>query len=116
MADTRKRLVTVLSEIDGTFHNGTICAEGERYLFFDIANFSANLGFEDVAELCKGVKVAIPLTRPIVKMVGVEVDGRELSDHCQLDSGIIVPKFIAEKSGLPHTKYQPKNTMIRYEV
>lgn len=88
-----------------------LCAKGRDYQVVDLGNAYSALGMKDDAELYARVNAIVPLKRAPQGTLPVAIDGTELSDRCQLDSGIVVPEWVAEKSGLGYKPYQPKKRM-----
>jgi len=68
------------------------------------------LGKAELRARYEDVKVIVPLRR--ADGMGFEVDGTDFSERVQLDSGIVVPAYVAEEAGLSGEPYNPKDRMI----
>jgi len=107
-----KELAKILEKIGNGFKK-EILPESKIYCIIDIGQAAENFGKPELKEEYKDINAVIPLKKAKGDW-GFEVDGTGLSDYAQLESGIAVPKYIAEKSGLPNKKYQPKEKMFLY--
>ncbi len=108
---TQTVLADVLGEIARELRD-EIIPDSEMYCLVDIGKVFANMGINDDAELYERVYAVIPLKRNRKGASLYEVDGNDFNAHAQLESGIVVRTWVAEKSGLPHKKYEPKARMI----
>lgn len=72
----------------------------------------------DKSEYREKLREKYPRFRAIVPLRNVsggikaEFKGSELSDYVQLNSGILVPEYIAKEAELPSTPYKPKEKII----
>lgn len=69
-------------------------------------------GKETEAGLFHDIKAVVPLKRVSDGGMQIQVNGKELSTYSMLESGIAVPEWVAQQSGLPHQPYQPHDSML----
>jgi len=87
-------------------------AEGSRnYVEVDIGKQAGILGFSDLAKMYKSINAVVPVKEPVEGMK-VLVDGRTFVNYRQFDSGIVVPGYVAEASGLPHRPFVANDSMV----
>lgn len=103
-------LTNVLNTLAAEFQ-GEILPTARIYRAIDIGLAAELLGYPELASEYQLVRAIVPLRR-VKGGVSVEVSGSDLSDYVQLDSGIAVPKYVAEKAGLSSKKYQPGEVML----
>ena len=104
------QLDLVLKHIGDEFH-ADILKDARNYREVDIGKRSELLGFSDLKETYKSINAVVPIKEPIEGMK-VLVDGRTFVNYRQFDSGIAVPGYVAEVSGLPHQPFVPNDSMI----
>jgi len=102
----------VLTKIGEEFKD-EIWAKSGTYCLIDVGKAFEVLGKEN-ADNYKGVNAVVPLKKSPEKGIPFLVNGKDLSDYCQLESGIAVPEWMAEESGLTHKPYKPKDSMVLY--
>jgi hypothetical protein len=100
----------VLTEIAESFGDG-ILAKSKVYTLVDIGRVLQNKGNYDDAESYLNIHVFVPLKKPI-GLMNMQVDGRGFANHSQLESGLFVPEWVAEESGLPFHPYQYHVDMV----
>ena len=88
-----------------------ILNESRYYLEVDIGKKAEKLGFSDLKKEYRDVNAVVPLKIP-VRGMKVRIDGRTFVNYAQFDSGIAVPGYVAQKSGLPFRAYLPKDSMV----
>ena len=103
-------LADVLNGIVAEF-DGEILATANTYSLVDIGKASEVLGHPELKDRYDDVNAVIPLRRTRGGL-NFEVNGKDLSDYAQLNSGIAVPAYVAEEAGLPSKQYQPKDRMV----
>jgi hypothetical protein len=67
--------------------------------------------FSEVEALYKDVYTIVPLQRPMGGMK-VRIDGRTFINYAQIDSGIVVPHYVASQVDLPQKAYVAKDSMV----
>ncbi|GEM_PF-3672680 len=102
--------------------NMTANQKSQHYEILNLGDAYAHLGEasegeifpSDDTEEYQDIQGVMLLKNP-PHMIRKEVNGpKELSDYCQLESGILVPKIVAIKTGITHNQYVPQNKMFRY--
>jgi hypothetical protein len=106
----KSSLREVIAKI-GTDFREDVCHDSRHYLETSIAEKAAELGFSEVEERYKGIYAIVPLRQPVSGMK-VRIDGRTFVNYAQLESGIVVPNYIAVQVDLPHRAYLAKDSMI----
>ena len=101
-------LADVLNSIAAEFE-GEILPDSERYILIDIGKVAESFGQSELKDRYDKVAAIVPLE--IEGGVGAIVNGKDLCDYAQLNSGIAVPAYVAEEAGLPSKQYQPKDIM-----
>jgi hypothetical protein len=92
-------------------HKENIHADSRHYLEASIAQKADELGFPEVKERYKRVKVIVPLKHPVSGMK-VRIDGRTFINYAQFESGIVVPNYVATQVNLPNRAYKAMDSMI----
>jgi hypothetical protein len=110
---TSQVLADVLNRLGKIFEED-IFPEGREYVLVDIGAAYRELGNLDDAPSYDGVVVVVPLKKPIGKGLAIEVDASGFDNYVQLESGLAVIKWVADKSGLKYEDYQHPKTMILY--
>ena len=105
-----KTLSDVLNKIGEEFKE-EIQPTARTYCLVDIGEAAEALGHPELKERYDDVKAVVPLRR-VSGGLNFEVDGNGLADYVQLESGIAVPRYVAEEAGLQNSQYQPKSSMI----
>lgn len=105
-----KNLKETLDSIHKEFSH-IISINSNNYLEVDIETKAKALGFDDMGPECRHACAIVPLKDPVPGMK-VMIDGRGFVGYVQFESGIAVPGFVGEKSGLPYRKYIPSESMV----
>ena len=103
-------LDVVLKDISDEF-KADILKDARNYREVDIGKRAEALGFSGLKEAYKSINAVVPIKEPIEGMK-VLVDGRTFVNYRQFDSGIAVPGYVAEVSGLLHQPFVPNDSMI----
>ncbi|MDO8556512.1 MAG: hypothetical protein Q7R96_05070 [Nanoarchaeota archaeon] len=103
-------LVDALTAIENEFRD-EILPTGVAYCLIDLGKVLQQLGAHDDVASFTGINAIVPLKR-VKGGMNFEVNGKELSDYAQLQSGIVVPTWVAQQTELPHKTYQPKDRMV----
>jgi len=100
----------ILKHISEDFR-ADIEAESRNYREVDIGKRAEMLGFPDLAQTYRSVNAVVPVKEPVDGMK-VLVDGRTFVNYRQFDSGIVVPGYVAEASGLTHHPFVANDSMV----
>lgn len=103
-------LVYVLNQIEEAYKD-KIDPKSEKYSLISLGYAFEVLKVEGGNKYDK-TKVVVPLKIVPEGGTRIIVNGRELSNYVQLESGIAVQKWVAEESGLAYKPYEPKEEMI----
>ncbi len=94
-----------------TDHRDIISDDARNYKEVDLSQAAAELGLTDAADCYRHVNAIVPLKTPLEGMK-VRIDGRTFVNYVQFDSGLAVPNYVAEKSQIPHKRYEAWDSMI----
>jgi len=103
-------LVSVLKRIGEEFRD-RIEAGSPIYLEVDIGRKAAGSGFPELEKRFSGILAVVPV-REAGPGMKVMIDGRTFVDYAQLDSGLVVPGYVAREAGLPFRAYLAKESMV----
>ena len=106
----KNNLSKIISKIEND-HAGHINAGARNYKEVDLSKTADELGLADAAECFRKINAIVPIKAPIEGMK-VRIDGRTFVNYVQFDSGVAVPGYVAEGSGLPHKTYEARDSMI----
>lgn len=101
----------VLSRIGERFDE-ELGEESEFFCDVNIGKEAEELGYPEVRDKYQHVDALVPLKKPLEGMK-VRIDGRTFLNYAQLESGIVVPGYVAKDAGLPYKTYEPHDSMIR---
>jgi hypothetical protein len=104
-------LAEVLMKIAEEYRDEISVGSG-TFLELDIGEEAAKLGYSNIAEAYRGIAAAVPLKRPLNGMK-VMMDGRTFVDYAQLETGIIIPRYVAEEAALPNKHYEAPESIVR---
>lgn len=104
------KLTGVLNTLAAEFQ-GEILPTSRTYRAVDIGIAAETFGCPELKDEYYLIRAIIPLRR-VKGGINIEVSGSDLSDYVQLDSGIAVPKYVAEKAELQNKKYKPSEVML----
>lgn len=107
MNDDLKRII----ERIGADHRHEIAADSRHYREVSIGQSAERLGYPHLKSQFVDVYAIVPLKRPAEGMK-VRIDGRTFVDYAQLDSGVVVPGYLAKKTDLPYKPYVARDSMI----
>ena len=93
-------------------HKGNLMPKSKIYCNVDLAKAFEKNGFKGDRYL--GVYVIVPL-RKLLSKKNYSVNGAAFVELYQLDSGIVLPEWVAKESGLKYNKYKPKDLMTLTE-
>ena len=94
-----------------TDHRDIISDDARNYKEVDLSQAAAELGLTDAQDCYRHVNAIVPLKAPLEGMK-VRIDGRTFVNYVQFESGVAVPNYVAEKSQIPHKKYEAWDSMI----
>ena len=106
----KSNLNTIIRKIEKD-HADTISGGARNYKEVDLALIADELGLEDAAKCFRDVNAIVPIQSPVEGMK-VRIDGRTFVNYVQFESGVAVPGYVAESSGLPGKTYEPWDSMI----
>ena len=106
----KNNLSAVLAKI-GDDYKELIQEDSSYYVEVNIARKFAEMGFSEVEKDYTKVYAIVPLKHPMRGMK-VRIDGRTFVNYAQLDSGIVVPHYVAEQVNLPYRPYIAPDSMI----
>jgi hypothetical protein len=89
-----------------------ISAESGTFLELDIGKEAEKLGYSKLAEKYRGIAAAVPLKRTLNGMK-VMMDGRTFVDYAQLETGVVIPRYIAKEAALPTKHYEAPESIVR---
>jgi len=89
-----------------------IASDSGTYLELDIGKEAEKLGYSNIAEKYRGIAAAVPLKRKLNGMK-VMMDGRAFMDYVQLETGIVIPGYIAKEAALPNKHYEAPESIVR---
>ncbi len=104
-------LSEVLTRI-GDDYKEDISEESGTYLELDIGKQAEKLGYSDIAEKYRGVEAVVPLKRTLDGMK-VMIDGRTFVGYAQLETGVVIPGYIAREAALPNKHYEAPESIVR---
>jgi hypothetical protein len=107
MDDRLDRVLVRISEI----HQNNILKNSRNYREVDIGRKAEDMGIPDIGRRYHNIYAIVPLRRPEAGMK-VRIDGRTFIDYVQFDSGVAVPGYVAEHSGLRRSAFVPNDSMI----
>lgn len=102
------RLADVLNKISAEFE-GEIVHDSDKYILINIGKVAESFGQSELKGRYDKVAAVVPLE--IESGISAIINGKDLCDYAQLNSGIAVPAYVAEEAGLPSKQYQPKDIM-----
>ena len=100
----------VIARIGVDFKND-IRATSRFYREVSIGEQAERLGLTGLRGRYRDVLAIVPLKHPADGMK-VRIDGRTFVNYAQFESGVVVPGYVAEDAGLPHTPFVPNDSMI----
>ena len=103
-------LTDILEEVADQFKD-RIWAKSSSYCLVDLGEIYKQKGIMDDYESFRDVKAVVPI-KGSLDGLNFQVDGSVFADYSQLESGLAVPEWVAEQSGLTHKPYEPKKLMI----
>jgi hypothetical protein len=89
-----------------------ISGESGTYLELDIGKEAEKLGYSNLAEKYRGVEAVVPLKRTPEGMK-VMIDGRTFVDYAQLETGVVIPGYVAKEAALPSRHYEAPVSIVR---
>ena len=106
----KDNLNAVLVKI-GEDYKEDIQKDSRHYLEVNIAQKASELGLSEVGQYYRDVYAIVPLKRP-ARGMKVRIDGRTFVNYAQFESGIVLPRHIAQKVQLPFDNYVAKDSMV----
>jgi len=106
----KSNLGKILKKIEAD-HKDHISGEARNYKEVDLSQTASELGLADAQDCFGDVKAIVPLKSPMEGMK-VRIDGRTFVNYVQFETGVAVPGYVAENSGLPHKTYEAWDSMI----
>jgi hypothetical protein len=100
----------VIEQISEVFKTD-IFATSRAYMEVSIAEQAERLCLTELKGRYRDVYAIVPLKHPTDGMK-VRIDGRTFVNYAQFESGVVVPAYMAEEAGLPHTPFMPHDSMI----
>jgi hypothetical protein len=105
-----QHLNEILNKISDRYRDQIL--DGARnYIEVDIGKEAEKLGYADLQAKYAKVNVVVPLKQAVDGMK-VRIDGRTFVNYAKFDSGVAVPGYVAEDTGLPYTAFIPNDSMI----
>lgn len=101
----------VLTKIGEEFKE-EISKESGIFFEVDIGAQAEKLGYSNIVEKYRGVDAVVPLKHTVDGMK-VMIDGRTFVNYAQLESGVVIPGYIAKDSALPYKRYEAHESIIR---
>jgi hypothetical protein len=92
-------------------YKDNIQKDSRHYLEVNIFQKASELGLSEVGQYYRDVYAIVPLKRP-VRGMKVRIDGRTFVNYAQFESGIVIPRQIAQHVQLPYENYVAKDSMI----
>jgi hypothetical protein len=105
------QLADVLKKIGEEFKE-VISDRSRDYLEVDIGKKAESLGYPGLEEKYRDVDAVVPLKQPVPGMK-VLIDGRTFVNYAQLESGVVVPGYVAREADLPFRTYEASDSMVR---
>jgi hypothetical protein len=103
-------LKKVLKQI-GEDYRKEIRGDSRHYCEVNIGQSAERLGYADLKRRFRNACAIVPLKRPADGMK-VRIDGRTFVNYAQFESGVVVPAYLARKTGLPSKPYIAPDSMI----
>ena len=103
-------LEKVIARISEDFKND-ILPTSRFYCEVNIGQHAERLGLTELQGQYRDVYAIVPLKQPADGMK-VRIDGRTFVNYAQVESGVVVPGYMAEVAGLPYKPYAPHDSMI----
>jgi hypothetical protein len=104
------RIDELLKHVEDTY-SGKIQHGARHYLEVNLSEQARKLGFADLAEKYKTACAIIPLKAPQHGMK-VRIDGRTFVNYAEVDSGMAVPVYLANATGIKFRPFVPNDSMI----
>jgi len=101
----------ILTKIGEVFKE-EISKESGIFLEVDIGKQAEKLGYSNIVEKYRGVDAVVPLKHTVDGMK-VMIDGRTFVNYAQLESGIVIPGYIAKEAALPYKRYEAHESIVR---
>ena len=101
----------VLTKIGDKFKD-EISKESGIFLEVDIGTQAEKLGYSNIAKKYRGVDAVVPLKQTVNGMK-VMIDGRTFVNYAQLESGVVIPGYIANEAALPCKLYEAHESIVR---
>jgi hypothetical protein len=105
-----KKLADVLKKIGDKFKN-KILTDSRFYLEVDIGKQAAQYGHAELGNRYHEKYAVVPLKHPVNGMK-VRIDGRTFVNYAQIESGVVVPKYMASDAGLSYKIFIPHDSMV----
>jgi len=100
----------VIGLISEDFKND-ILATSRFYREVSIGERAERLGLTELKGQYRDVFAIVPLKQPAEGMK-VRIDGRTFVNYAQFEFGVVVPRYVAEDTGLPYKPFVPNDSMI----
>ena len=104
-------LSEILTKIGEEFRE-EISKESRIFLEVDIGKQAEKLGYSNIVEKYRGVDAVVPL-KNTVDGLKVMIDGRTFVNYAQLESGVVIPGYIAKDAALPYKSYEAHESIVR---
>jgi hypothetical protein len=109
-----KRMKTDLGKVIGLISEdfkNDILATSRFYREVSIGERAERLGLTELKGQYRDVFAIVPLKQPAEGMK-VRIDGRTFVNYAQFEFGVVVPRYVAEDTGLPYKPFVPNDSMI----
>jgi hypothetical protein len=103
-------LEKLIARIGEDFKND-ILPTSRFYCEVNIGQHAERLGLTGLKGQYRDVYAIVPLKQPADGMK-VRIDGRTFVNYAQVESGVVVPGYMAEDAGLPYKPFAPHDSMI----
>ena len=104
-------LGVVLTKIGEKFKD-EISKESGIFLEVDIGTQAEKFCYSNIVEKYRGVDAVVPLKNTVDGMK-VMIDGRTFLNYAQLESGVVIPGYIAKEAALPYKHYVAHESIVR---
>jgi hypothetical protein len=95
----------------GENHKTEIFPASRFYREVSIGEQSERLDLAKLKGTYRNVFAIVPLKQPAAGMK-VRIDGRTFVNYAQFESGVVVPGYLADDTGLPYKPFTPHDSMI----
>jgi hypothetical protein len=106
----KKEIEKIINYLSNTYQD-IIDPDGKNYIDINLGKIAEYLGFSQLKTQFNTTSVIVPIKHHLDGMK-VLIDGRIFVKYSQFDSGIAVPEYVANNSGLPNKPYTCHESMV----